>query len=62
MVMDASLEISGLLITTLSAPTSHNLKCQAGMLSQGLCLNCCNKSISSVAAYGTPLHAVWCEH
>lgn len=39
MVMDASLEISGPLVTTLLAPVSHNLNSQAGMLSHGLCLS-----------------------
>ena len=51
MVTDASLEISGSLITTLSAPMSHNLSSQAGMLSHGLCLSHCNRSTSSGAVY-----------
>lgn len=51
-LIDTSLEISGPLIATLSATTSHNLKNQAGMLSQGL------GSMSSAAVYG---HTITCN-
>jgi len=36
-VIDASLEISGPLSTTISAPKFHNLKSQAGIPSLGFC-------------------------
>ena len=48
-VIDASLEISGPLTTPLSAPKSHNLKSQVGILSLGFCQNRCTKSINSDA-------------
>ena len=51
-VIDASLEISGPLTTPLSAPKSHNLKSQVGILSLGFCQNRCTKSINLVAVLG----------
>lgn len=43
------------LIKTLSAPTSHSLKSQAGILCHGFCLDHCNKSMSLATMYGCPI-------